>query len=320
METILITGAAGYIGKQIAYEFVKKGYRVLSLDRKKTGHLTHENIVQYFVDLHNREEVIKVFKENENIGCVIHCAGELGIFKSYNEPGLYFSQNVFCTDCILEIMMLFGVNKIIYASSAAVYESDTKPQSEDSLIAKNCSPYAYGKYISEKKLMLLSQYSNISAVAFRYFNVVGCNDDKKEANLYIMKNNLFPNIVNAAYVNRNLLIYGADYDTIDGTCIRDYIHVKDLALLHLKAYECMKHRCVRGIYNAGTGQSNSVLQVLGAFNKVSGYNINPIFEEQRFGDVPYLCADITKVKEEFNWSPKYTIEHTFEELLRIVSL
>jgi len=318
MESILVTGGAGYIGSHIVETFAQYGYHVISVDILNEC-VESENISYYKTDIRNIEELRNIFTINPNIRCVIHCAGELGIERSYNNKELFFNQNVFGTDCVINTMIEFGVDKIIFASSAAVYSDSLLPQDEDSKLHNDMSPYSYSKCLCERKLEDISQFVGIDYVAFRYFNVVGCNaSDKKRLITYLNGTNIVPAMLRAVKSDSLLYINGNDYDTKDGTCFRDYINVEDLARLHLTTYEKMISnewdKSLNGVYNAGTGKSYSIKELIDECENVTDTKLRVKYSKRRKGDSPFLCANIDKTKSTFNWSPDKKIGTMLSEI------
>lgn len=320
MNNIVVTGGSGYIGSHLVNLFAKNGYNVFSLDKESWSGDLHNSIKTYIVNLQNYNEIVNVFKEIDGIDCIIHCAGELGIRKSFSQKELFYQQNVFVTDCMLNAAIQFHVKNFIFASSAAVYASSYLPSSINSSLDKKPSPYALTKVLCEERIKRISEYTKVNYVIFRYFNVIGCDCNcETTKRLYLDNPNLFPKLINAFYNDTLFVINGNQYKTIDGTCIRDYINVCDLAELHLLAYRKMISNewksCFNGIYNAGSGCPNSIIDIIHSFQEISKKELNVIVRGKRKGDCPYLCADIDLTKKTFGWKPKTTIKDTFTSLL-----
>ena len=195
MNNIVVTGGSGYIGSHIVNLFAKKGYNVFSLDKEPwAGLYLHRGINPYIVNLQNYNEIVNVFKKIDRIDCIIHCAGELGIQRSYEERELFFSQNVFVTDCMLNIAVQFGVKNFIFASSASVYADSSHPVSTNSRTNDSPSPYSLSKLICEEKIKKVAEYTDLNYLIFRFFNVVGCDsNDNILFNNYLCKPQLFLN-------------------------------------------------------------------------------------------------------------------------------
>ena len=320
MNNIIVTGGSGYIGSHIVNLFAKNGYNVFSLDKEPWAGDLHCGIKPYIVNLQNYNEIINVFKEIDGIDCIIHCAGELGIRKSYSQQELFYQQNVFVTDCMLNAAIQFHVKNFIFASSAAVYADSYLPASINSSLNKKPSPYAMTKVLCEEKIKRVSEYLKLNYVIFRYFNVIGCDSNcETTKRLYLNKPNLFPMLVNAFFNDTLFVINGDQYETIDGTCIRDYINVCDLAELHFLAYRKMISKewksSFNGIYNAGSGCPNSIMDIIHSFQEISKKELKLNVKGKRRGDCPYLCADIDHTRKAFGWEPKITISDTFTSLL-----
>lgn len=319
MANIVITGGSGYIGSHIASIFAKAGHNVYSLDRIYRDWSHCNTIHSCVMDLQDYDEIIRVFKTIDNIDCIIHCAGELGIKRSFKEKKLFYCQNVFVTDCILRVAVDFQVKNLIFASSASVYADLHRPVSVKDAINNTPSPYSLTKIICENRIKQVARYKEMNFIIFRYFNVVGCDPlDEHMYDIYINKPNLFPLLIKACKNDTPLMINGAHYNTKDGTCVRDYINVCNLAKLHLLAFERMStdlwEKRFNGIYNAGVGKGYSVRDIITLCSQVSNKEIRTIETEKRLGDCPYLCADINETVQIFNWSPFYTVEETFRQL------
>ena len=317
MKTVIVTGGSGYIGSAIVDVFLKQGYRVINLDY----HAKSEekcNLISINVDIRDSVKLLSVFERFMPIDCVIHCAGELGISRSYEEKELFYSQIVFATECIVNVMIQCKVSRLIFSSSAAVYSEKKMPIAEtECLNMAKMAPYSKYKYMCETKL--LSMIESIDVCVFRYFNVFGYNKDTNESMYnYLNCSNIIPHLLYSAKYHTPFYINGKDYDTEDGTCVRDYIHVNDLALLHLKAYLCMQNgtwiKANNGVYNAGSGNPYSVYEIIDVVEKTSGQKIIKIDHEARQGDVPYLCADLEKTRRVFNWEPQRSLESSIQDM------
>lgn len=319
MNNIVVTGGSGYIGSHIANLFARKGYNVFSLDKEPWAGALHHSIKPYIVNLQNYNEIVNAFKEVDRIDCIIHCAGELGINRSFVEKNLFYRQNVFVTDCILNIAVQFNVKNFILASSASVYADSCHPVSTDSKISDTLSPYSHSKLISEEKLKSVAEYANLNYLIFRYFNVVGCDTNVNEFfNNYLHKPQLFPRLIQAYVHNSTLQVNGNQYSTSDGTCVRDYINILDLAKLHFLAYNQMVSdkwsRHFNGIYNVGTGRGWSVMEIIDFCNKIMQRPIKTAIAKERHGDSQYLCANIDSTKKTFDWEPTLSAKNTLASL------
>lgn len=322
MITILVTGGSGYIGSHIIRKLLSTGCHVISIDKATPLEIDDNNLITYQFDIRDTENLSHIFTVNPSIDCVIHCAGELGIEKSYDNPSLYYSQNVFATECLLNVMISHGVDKLVYSSSAAVYPNTLVPVDESvELVVKDMSPYSYTKYLSEQKITLLSQTLGMNYVALRYFNVVGCSCEiEQTTQQYFAKENIVPQLIKKTYHNEALLINGYDFETTDGTCVRDYISVDDLAQLHVSI---VKKMCsskwkneFNGVYNAGSGIGLSVKSLIQICETATRIMVKYEYVPRRKGDAPYLCANIEKAKQTFQWTPKNDLIDMFNSLYK----
>ena len=324
MEKIVVTGGSGYIGSHIVSVFAQAGHDVYSLDRVPRSWSGHQSINSYVVNLQNYDDTLRILKKIGRVDCIIHCAGELGINRSYAQKDLFYDQNVFVTDCILRAAVALNIRKLFFASSASVYADVYRPVTVDDLLSNDPSPYSFTKIICEERIKQVARYTDMSFVIFRYFNVVGCDPDDIQAHdHYLDKPNLFPLLAKSCMNDRPLSINGGSYHTKDGTCVRDYINVCDLARLHLSAYEMMSserwERKLAGIYNAGSGKGYSVKEIIGLCEEVSNKRIVTFESERRLGDSPFLCADIEKTVQTFDWTPEIPVRETFMRLFKVMT-
>lgn len=325
MKSVIITGGSGYIGRHLVLLFAQSGYNVISLDKKPGIGETRYEIQSYEIDLQHFDEIIDVFKNIEKIDCIIHCAGELGIEKSYAHKNLFYAQNVCVTDNILNAAIQFNVKAFIFASSASVYHESSEPLNTESKICDNPSPYSLSKLICEERIRRVAQYANMNYVLFRFFNVVGCDvTNDNTLNNYLDKPNLIPIVIRAYKKNDAIYINGYQYNTPDRTCMRDYINVCDLARLNLVACskmistEWQSH--FNGLYNVGTGHSYSILDIINIFHEITGKRIEIVIRDARLGDNSYLCADIINTTKVFNWVPVITIKETISKIIQATML
>jgi UDP-glucose 4-epimerase len=310
---ILVTGGSGYIGSHTCVELLNAGYEIIVIDNlsnssfesiKRVRELTGKDFKFYQVDLLNQEELDKVFFQNQ-IDAVIHFAGLKAVGESTKIPLFYYQNNLTGTLVLCEVMKKYNVNKIVFSSSATVYGmSERMPISEDfPLYATN--PYGRTKLMIEEILNDLYLSDNEWSIALlRYFNPIGAHESGsigEDPNG--TPNNLVPFITQVAVgKQKELKIFGDDYETLDGTGVRDYIHVVDLSAGHLKALE--KVLSTRGVeaYNLGTGKGYSVLEMLSTFEKVTGIRIPYTIANRRPGDIGVCYADPTKAERELGWT------------------
>ncbi len=321
---ILITGGTGYIGSHTAVELQNSGYEVLILDNLSNSDasvidniekITGKRPLFAKTDLCDRAELKDYFKNNKEIDAVIHFAAFKAVGESVREPMMYYRNNVTGMINLLEEMKENKISKLVYSSSCTVYgEADSLPVTEESEIKKAESPYGFTKQIGEQMLFDISETGEIHSVILRYFNPTGAHDSSLIGELPSgIPNNLVPYITQTAIGERDMLtVNGNDYDTPDGTNIRDYIHVVDLAKAHLAALD----RILRNksgdnaeVFNLGTGKGNSVMEVINSFEKVSGIKLNYRIGPRRKGDVVSIYSDTKKANELLGWKAERDLDN-----------
>lgn len=319
MATVLITGGAGYIGSHTCVELLNEGFDIIVVDNfinskpealKRVKKITGKSFKVYYVDLLDEPALEKVFIENE-IDSVIHFAGLKAVGQSMNEPIWYYHNNITSTVILCKVMKKYGVKNMVFSSSATVYGiPETVPIKEDAgLWVMN--PYGRTKLMIEDILRDLYESDKSWSIALlRYFNPIGAHESGligEDPNG--IPNNLMPYITQVAVGKlKELSVFGNDYPTKDGTGVRDYIHVVDLAKGHLKAVEKVKQQTGIDAYNLGTGNGYSVLEVIKAFEKAAQINIPYKIVEPRRGDVASCYADATKATNELAWKAEKGIE------------
>lgn len=316
---ILVTGGTGYIGSHTVVDLLDNGYDVVIVDNyinskpevlNRIFKITGKKPKFYEVNVCNEAELRKVF-EKENITDVIHFAGLKAVGESVEKPGLYFANNIGSSLTLLKVMHEFKVNNIVFSSSATVYGvPDHVPLKEDDKIGGCTNPYGETKLDIEYILKYeAQQHPEMNIAILRYFNPIGAHssgligEDPQG-----IPNNLMPYITQVAVGKReHLNVFGNDYNTVDGTGVRDYIHVVDLADGHLAALKKLSEKPGLVIYNLGTGKGTSVLELVHAFEKANNLTIPFVICDRRPGDVDENYADVSKAKKEMNWSSKYNI-------------
>lgn len=325
---VLVTGGAGYIGSHTCVELMNAGIDVVivdnfynckksSIDRIKA--LVGRDFPYYECDIRDREGLDKIFK-TEKIDSVIHFAGLKAVGESVQKPLEYFDNNITGTLVLLDVMRKNGCKKIVFSSSATVYGTkNISPLTEDMEIGGVTNPYGRTKYMIECILQdLYVSDKDWSICLLRYFNPIGAHKSGTmgEAPNGI-PNNLMPYITQVAIGKRDhLSVFGNDYDTPDGTCVRDYIHVVDLALGHVKAVQKVESEKGVFIYNLGTGKGYSVLDVVNAFKKASGIDIKYEIVARRAGDLAVCYSDPSKAYKELGWKAERDIEEMCEDSWR----
>lgn len=316
---ILVTGGAGYIGSHTVVELLQNGYEVVVVDNlsnskpealKRVKEITGKDFKFYKVDLLDRDGLEQVFKENK-LEAVIHFAGLKAVGESVSIPLKYYYNNITGTLILCELMQKYGVKKIVFSSSATVYGMKNKSPLTEDMPLSTTNPYGSTKLMIEQILRDVYVSDNSWSIALlRYFNPIGAHESGRIGeDPNGIPNNLMPYITQVAVGKREKLsIFGNDYDTHDGTGVRDYIHVVDLAKGHLKALEkVMKAEGVEA-YNLGTGVGYSVLDVVKNFEKATGQHIPYVIVGRRPGDVAECYADPSKAERELGWKAEKTLE------------
>ena len=320
MSTVLVTGGAGFIGSHTSVELLNAGYDIIILDNfvnskpeslKRIKELTGKDFKFYQADIRDEEAMTKVFAENK-IDAVIHFAGLKSVPQSVKEPLNYYDNNIAGTVCLCRVMDKAGCKKLVFSSSATVYGSkNPSPLREDMPTGGTTNPYGTTKYFIEQILQdLCVSDSEWGVSILRYFNPIGAHKSGRIGeDPNGIPGNLMPYITQVAIGKLECLnVCGNDYPTPDGTGVRDYIHVVDLALGHIKALDRLLKEKGCEVYNLGTGKGYSVLDVVKAFEKASGIKINYRIAPRRAGDVACCYADATKAKEVLGWQAKYDID------------
>lgn len=301
---ILVTGGAGYIGSVVVEVLIEQGYAVVSLDNLQAGHraAVHPESIFVQVDLKDPQALDQVFGKN-NFAAVIHLAGEALIAESVTDPRRFFLNNVCYGVNLLEAMLNHRVNNLIFSCTAAVYgEPAQVPILEDASLSP-VNPYGESKLMFEKILHRYHHAYGLKYISLRYFNAAGATDRYGE--YHVPETHLIPLALQVALKQREYVqIYGTDYQTPDGTCLRDYIHVLDLARAHVVALENLD-RVGRRIYNLGNGEGYSVLQVIQCSREVTGKPIPAVSSPRRLGDPARLVASADRIRAELGWTPRY---------------
>jgi UDP-glucose-4-epimerase GalE len=310
---ILVTGGAGYIGSHTRYLLEQRGYSVIVVDDLSRGHREAvPDKILHVLNIHQKEKLTAMMKE-ERIDAVIHFAAYIAVGESTQRPEMYFSNNVCGSLSLFEAMLEAGVKKIVFSSSAAAYGIPAKvPITEDEPIAP-INPYGESKVMVEKILAWLDRYRDFRSVCLRYFNACGAEPDAGLGELHDPETHLVPLVLRAVQTGKPVTVFGDDYPTPDGTCIRDYIHVTDLAEAHIHALEHLLEGGGSEIFNVGTGMGHSVKEVLTAVETVTGKKIPCRVGPRREGDPPSLIADSQKLQKTLGWRPQRA------EIERIVS-
>ncbi len=329
MATILVTGGAGYIGSHTCVELLQADYDVVVVDNlcnssreslKRVEEITGKQVTFYEVDLLDKPALTRVF-DNEKVDGVIHFAGLKAVGESVYKPLEYYHNNITGTLILCDVMRKHGVKSIVFRSSATVYGDPAfVPITEECPKGDITNPYGRTKGMLEQILTdLHTADPEWKVMLLRYFNPIGAHKSGRIGeNPKGIPNNLLPYITQVAVGKLVCLgVFGNDYDTPDGTCIRDYIHVVDLADGHVKALKKMaKEEGGVWIYNLGTGTGYSVLDVINAFEEANGLKINYVFKDRRAGDIPACYADPAKAEKELGWKAQNGIREMCEDSWR----
>ena len=330
--SILVTGGAGFIGSHTCVELLNAGYDTIILDNlcnsksesvKRIKEITGKDVKFYECDIRDREGLDKIFAENK-IDAVIHFAGLKAVGESCEKPLEYYDNNIGGTVILCEAMKAAGCKKIVFSSSATVYGSENpSPLREDMPEGKTTNPYGTTKLYIERILKdLYASDNEWSICLLRYFNPIGAHKSGRIGeDPNGIPNNLVPYIAQVAIGRREFLsVFGSDYDTPDGTGVRDYIHVVDLALGHIKAVEKVLAEKSCSTYNLGTGTGYSVLDVVKAFEKASGRTVAYKIVDRRPGDIATCYSDPSKAKAELGWEATRGIDEMCEDSWRWQSM
>ena len=309
MSKVLVTGGAGYIGAHVAAELLKSGYSIRIYDDFSNG--LHRRVDGKFRDIVDGDMLdrVKLLAALDGIDAVVHLAAKKAVEESVKDPLKYYENNVGGTLNLLGAMAAKGVKQLVYSSSAAVYSPNDKEAVVEDDPTAPLSPYGASKLLAEQLISSVGSAEQISNISLRYFNVVGSNIAEFGDN---SKDNLVPKVFLALKNGKRPQIYGSDYPTPDGTCIRDYIHVQDLALAHLAALKKVESGYISQVYNVGSGKGYSVKEMMDQIAKSLGRDINPELSPARAGDSPKLIASIDKIKEQLGWSPKASLEEMID--------
>ena len=302
MSTWLVTGGAGYIGAHVVKSLLENDFKVVIVDDLSTGlaRKVPPNVVFEKIDIAETNKLAQIMKSNKVEG-VIHLAAKKAVGESMINPSLYYRENIGGFISLLEAMSQADVKRIVYSSSAAVYGTPTENKVTEKSATNPESPYGETKLVGEWLLKADEKARQIQWIALRYFNVVGAaNPELGDTGV----NNLVPMVFRALSNNQRPQVFGGDYATPDGSCIRDYIHVSDLADSHLIAAQKLLNENYCGIINIGRGQGFSVKQVMDTISEVLGKNINYEVVDRRPGDPAQTIADVSKAKSDLNWEAK----------------
>ncbi len=303
---VLVTGGAGYIGSHVVQLLAERGYQVVVFDNLVKGNrgAVHPDAALIIGDLHDRAALAALFEAHQFDG-IMHFASQIEVSESMRQPFAYLRDNLYTIINVLECASRHGVKRFILSSTANLYDAPKRMPINESEALIPGSIYGETKYMAERLLAWMDRLYGIKYCCLRYFNACGAHPDGHIGEAHDPESHLIPLVLSVALNQRPAIeIYGADYDTLDGTCIRDYVHVLDLARAHILALEALATGASR-VYNLGSGSGYSVLEVIEAARKVTGHAIPTIKAPRRPGDLPVLVADSEKIGRELGWETDY---------------
>ena len=323
MVKILVTGGCGYIGSHTVVDLIENGYDVVSVDNNSRSHasmlervekITGQKIKNYKVDLCNFDDTFAIFQENTDIQGVIHFAAYKAVGESVEQPLLYFENNLFSLINLLKCVQDFEIPWFVFSSSCTVYGTpDTSPVTEATPPKPAESPYGYTKQMGEQIVNEFAKSSATKCILLRYFNPVGAHPSAIIGEMPVGKpQNLFPAITQTAIGKLpGMIVYGDDYNTRDGSCVRDFIHVCDIAHAHTLALDYVaegKNKSTCEVFNLGSGTGITVLEAIQAFERVNNVKLNYTIGPRRSGDVISIYASNDLARNALGWEPKYSLD------------
>jgi len=319
MSKILVTGGAGYIGSHCVLALLEKNYKVVIFDNISTGHIeTVENLKTFgdveFIkgDLQNLNEIELPFKEY-NIDAVVHFAAFSQVGESVKNPEKYYKNNVCGTINLLSAMLSHNVKKIVFSSTAATYGEPKYVPIDENHPQNPINPYGQTKLMIEKIMDDYDKAYGLKSVRLRYFNVAGADSKTRVGEWHEPETHLIPNILKASFGgDKHFQMFGTDYETKDGTCVRDYINVEDLAQAHILALEYLKNGGETNYFNLGTKDGNTVKEVFNLCEKITQKSIAVDIKGRREGDPASLVADNSKAKNILGWTPSKNLEYSIK--------
>ncbi len=326
---VLVTGGAGFIGSHTAVELIKAGHVPIIVDNftnsepwivDRIGEISGTTPALYRGDCCDKQFLKHVFEHEHNIEGVIHFAAHKAVGESVTDPLKYYRNNLLSLVTLLEVMEEHGVQRLVFSSSATVYgEAQENPIPETTPRNEAESPYGNTKLISEDIIRDTSRAGSLRAISLRYFNPIGAHPSGRLGELPRgVPACLVPYLTQtAAGIRERLTIFGDDYDTPDGTCIRDYLHVMDLARAHIASLEYLKNGTIKyDVFNVGTGRGTSVRELVTTFERVNGVTVPRTVGPRRPGDVVTCCAAVDKIEREMGWTATLTIEDALRDAWR----
>lgn len=307
MKKILVTGGAGYIGSFMTRRLLDEGYKVVVADSLERGIKTAIDEKAEFMhgDLRDESFLSKVFNGHQFEG-IIHFAGYISMGESMEKPGIYFDNNIISSVLLLDKAVEYRVGSFIFSSTAGVYGNPKKIPIPEDHPQRPTNPYGESKKMVETILTWYNKVHNVNFISLRYFNAAGASLDGSMGEQHDPETHLIPNAINAVLTNREFVLFGDDYDTKDGTCVRDYIHVIDLVEAHILSLRKLQRDKGGFFYNVGTGKGQTNKEILLMVKKVSGVDFPIVIGKRRAGDAETLIADPTKIQKELGFNPQYS--------------
>jgi UDP-glucose 4-epimerase len=303
---ILIVGGAGYIGSSVNKLLNKMGYKTIVFDNLSNGHIEFVKWGKFYKgDLANIYDIEKVFMENK-IDCVMHFSAYAYVGESVINPQKYYKNNVSSTINLLDVMLKYGVKKFIFSSTCAIYGIPIQIPIPEDHSQNPVNPYGKTKFMVEEILKDYDKAYGLKYVSFRYFNASGADPECEIGEWHDPETHLIPlSIYNALGITENITVFGTDYPTPDGTCIRDYIHVNDIAKAHILGFKYLMSENKSDFFNLGNGNGFSVKEILDIVSRISGKKLNIVYGKRREGDPPILVGSSKKAYEILGWKPEF---------------
>jgi len=308
MHSILVSGGAGYIGSHTVIILVEQGYKPVVLDSLVTGHRQSVSLgVPFYQGDIADSHLVRKIVECEHVSAVIHFAARSLVGESAEKPDLYFEENTAKTNRFVSSLIESGVKRLIFSSTAATYGIPDEVPIPESAPTNPINPYGFSKLMIEQSLAWLEKAYGLKWIALRYFNAAGAALDGSLGEDHIPETHLIPLILKTALGQREAInVFGTDYSTPDGTCLRDYIHVLDLAKAHILALEALEAGIGSGVFNVGTGSGYSVKEIIETAREITGQTIPVLESPRRPGDPDKLVAKVEKIQTLLGWTPKHS--------------
>jgi UDP-glucose 4-epimerase len=314
MQRLLITGGAGYIGSHAVKHFLKRNLQVVVIDTFENGNARLEGAEYLQVNTGDSEAVRRVCREHR-FDAAMHFAAYASVEESMQNPLLYFRNNTIGTMQLVSTLIEEGVRKFVLSSTCAVYGEVNEPIGEEHAIAP-CNPYGASKALAEEYLRQCSVAGLLDYVSLRYFNAAGDDPEGEIGECHEPERHLIPNLLRSALDRKPVRIFGDDYPTPDGTCVRDYVHVEDLVGAHALSLDWLHENRASATYNVGTEKGYSIREVLREASRVCGNEIPHEVVERRSGDPPFLVASARKIKQQLGWKPAYGLTEILSTALQ----